>query len=133
MTATPLDFLRATLDAAQAEAEAARDAAGSADWEAFPDWGGVSACGPQGLMTLKGSQDSLEPQLAAYVAAHDPAAVLRRIAADRELIALHASDHECSVYDDNGEIDNYAYILESETCSTVQLIAEGWGWTGETG
>ena len=27
------------------------------------------------------------------------------------------------------DIDHYAFVLESEACDTVRLLAEGWGWT----
>lgn len=52
-----------------------------------------------------------------------PAAqVLRRVAAMRRVLDLHDRDHECSVFDDHGEVDNCAWILKGDACSTVRLM-----------
>lgn len=79
-----------------------------------------------------GSYEGLS--MAEHVVRHDPEAVLRRCAVDRRILELHAGDHECSIYDQTspGDIDHYAYVLESETCDTVRLLAEAYGWKEET-
>jgi hypothetical protein len=69
-------------------------------------------------------------QALAHIAANDPESVLRRCAADRKLLRLHGGRaHECSVFDRQGDVDNCAWIPESDVCSTIHLVAEGYGWT----
>lgn len=137
MTTGPLAFLHATLDAVQAEAEAARPGPWAV-WSAHHnvavvhDSGQRSGSGlPLGPLVVSASSDHALPD-AVHIARHNPAAVLRRIKADRKLIAMHVGDHECWVYDPTGETDRSTFVLTGETCSTVQLLAEGWGWTEKT-
>jgi hypothetical protein len=67
---------------------------------------------------------------AEHIARHDPARVLRRVAADRRILDLHEGDHECSTIrrgvDYEGvpyeEIDNCTWVLDGD-CSTVRLMA----------
>lgn len=69
---------------------------------------------------------------AEHVALHDPAAVMRRVAADRQILAEHARVAwgvfclRCA--EDGGpERGPAAY-----PCRTVLLLAQAWGWTEET-
>lgn len=76
------------------------------------------------------------PQLE-HAALHDPAAVLRRVAADRKILAAHPSTENvrdirgprfgcrtCHHWDDQTEGRGY--------CDTITALAEGWGWTGSS-
>lgn len=78
------------------------------------------------------------PQLE-HAALHDPAAVLRRVAADRKVLAEHQpGDNESGIYDTecsrcwdlDWTIDRSgAYGAMPWPCPTVRALAEGWGWT----
>jgi hypothetical protein len=70
-----------------------------------------------------------------HIAANDPAAVLRRCAADRKILAIHRyaggnswdqyACHGCG-YDDTG------YLVDhTNDCETLQALAEGYGLTEE--
>lgn len=138
-TTIHLTFLRATLDAAQAEAEAATagpwwynpgkqwlgpeafERYDLAKGEEFVGYGGphpftgaVAATGP--------ASDPQAMADARFIARHNPAATLRRIAANRKLIAdlarIIGGD-----YIDDGELPLAEHVL--------QLIAESWGWAEE--
>jgi hypothetical protein len=73
---------------------------------------------------------------AGHIALHDPAAVLRRVAAERELLAAHRSvrgqgfDGYRFVGIDAcascGTAEEYAVPWP---CRTVLLLAKAWGWT----
>lgn len=67
-----------------------------------------------------------------------PAAVLRRVAADRQILAEHQPLDEgglgalrCSVCAVQPGGDHYLYRVPWP-CRTVLLLAEGYGWTGES-
>lgn len=87
----------------------------------------------------------MDGSLADHIALNDPASVLRRCAADRKLIALHAvvPDHgrftegECPP-DCDGEhtvppvcfsCRTYAGDPVQSPCATLRVVAEGYGWT----
>jgi hypothetical protein len=139
----PLAFLRAAHAAAQVEAEAARDVdyAQCGVWEArgpYPaasgEVDGVSR--PRGnLRAAIGKDDifldaELPWGLVPHMARHDPAAVLRHIAADRKILDLHDMAHECSSTDwITRQHDSCCWIPEGEHCDTILALAEGWGWT----
>jgi hypothetical protein len=71
----------------------------------------------------------------AFVAGNDPAAVLRRCAADRKILAIHSyaggnswdqyACHGCG-YDDTGYLVDHA-----NDCETLLALAEGYGLTEE--
>ncbi len=48
--------------------------------------------------------------------------LLDDLAAKRRIIDLHSGDHECSVYDHHGDVDNFAWVTGS-ACSTMCLLA----------
>jgi hypothetical protein len=58
-----------------------------------------------------------------HIARHDPARVLREVAANRAVAELHNGSHECSTYDHNGDIDNCTWIGGWEACSTLRHLA----------
>ena len=130
-------WLRKAMDAAQADAEAAAKETGSADWE-YQAHGSLDALGPSGFMVAVGSQDYLDPAPGRFMAANDPAAVLRRIAADRKILAAHpyttrvvnpvdgshSAGFGCETcHDWDGVPEGRGW------CDTVRLLAEGYGWT----
>lgn len=159
MTADPLAFLHATLDAVQAEAEAAT----KGPWFAheYIDY----ACGFEATIgTGHGRQADDKTDVighgyegggvqkladAVFIARHNPATVLRRIAADRKQLALHAvvpdhgrfSERDCSQAGCDGDhwqspvcrsCRNYAGDPVEAPCATVEILAESWGWTAKT-
>lgn len=73
---------------------------------------------------------------AQFIAASSPDVVLRRVAADRQILAEHApggmaeerDETECRVC--SGPTPGFSGSWPSATpCRTVLLLAEGWGWT----
>jgi hypothetical protein len=141
VTTTPLAYLHATLDAVEQEAEAARPGPWTV-WNAHHnvavvhDSGQRSGSGlPLGPLVVSASSDHALPD-AVHIARHDPAAVLRRIAADRKILAAHPITRDvrdiritrfgcrtCHKRDDR--VDGRGY------CDTLIALAEGWGWTEE--
>lgn len=72
-----------------------------------------------------------------HFALHGPESVLRRCAATRKLLALHAPQQDGSGFPDGMQCrtcsqdggDGYQYLVPYP-CDTVRTIAEGYGWTG---
>jgi hypothetical protein len=131
----PLAFLRDALDAAEARAEAARDG-DSGEWFVGDKWNVYR-------VENEAPHDEIEEnRLVVYgnvcaqsehIVANSPAAVLRRIAADRKILALYEKAHA------EYPADGHAYDWESDTGrartaaleEAIRVLAEGWGWTGE--
>lgn len=68
----------------------------------------------------------------AHVVLNDPSSVLRRCAADRKLLKLHGCvNHDCVVIDDDGDHDRWVEFYSYEACPVIELLAEGYGWTGD--
>jgi hypothetical protein len=68
-----------------------------------------------------------------HIALHDPAAVLRRVAADREQLAEHADKSgACAVCVDRAHSGPGRWALIVYPCRTVLLLAQAWGWTEAT-
>lgn len=158
MTADPLAFLHATLDAVQAEAEAATKGPWFAHEYIDYDCGFEATIG-----TGRGRQADDKTDVighgyegggvqkladAVFIARHNPAAVLRRIAADRKLLERHEAiecrefgcdcDSCCATcrWTDSDERGTEPPRLYPDPhvypCPTVRLLATGWGWAGET-
>lgn len=135
MTTDPLAWVRAEMDAAEKVAETAAECAWSPHWEYDYMVKEIRDLNNGGTLAT-----IYHPEIAAHVEAHDPAAVLRRTAADRKQLELHADDGhgDCATCGINAGIveTNYMAITErgsvTHPCPTVLLIAEGWGWTEET-
>ncbi|MDH6448156.1 hypothetical protein M2155_000564 [Streptomyces sp. SAI-119] len=78
--------------------------------------------------------DQMQPGAAAQAVAHDPAAVLRRCAADRKILADHtALGFDGSVHCDGCGIDYESGPLVENVndCPTLLALAEGYGLTPE--
>ncbi|MFJ2202455.1 DUF6221 family protein [Streptomyces violaceusniger] len=68
-----------------------------------------------------------------HIALNDPETVLRRCAADRKILELHGGrGHWCVVIDTDGDVDEFAKLYDSDVCTTVRLLAEGYGWPMQT-
>jgi hypothetical protein len=68
---------------------------------------------------------------AEHIALNDPASVLRRCAADRKLLNLHAGKmHSCPATDETDYLDEWTEFDHSQACPVILLLAEGYGWTG---
>ncbi|WP_435606565.1 DUF6221 family protein [Streptomyces ardesiacus] len=129
MTAQGEDIL-AWLETAISERETAARAASEGPWEetGIGDYGWTVSA-PTGALFETDDTDQGRADTH-YIALNDPESVLRRCAADRKLLGLHGGRaHECSVFDRQGDVDNCAWIPESDVCSTIHLVAEGYGWT----
>jgi len=117
---TLIDFLTAQLDEEQRPAEAASPGPWHTDEE------GEEVCAVDGIVTaeafaLSGNQTRAT---AAFIAANNPSRALAEIAAKRAILKLHARAHECSVIDEQGDIDPCYWVMETESCSTVALLAQ---------
>lgn len=141
----PVEFLRTALDAA---AEAARLAAAvdPSPWyedvsdgtytrqrEGLDSVGLVRAADNVGLWDRESSDAlSMAGVTTTHIALHDPAAVLRRIAADRKQLELHAEnpyDPGCCGTCTVNEKGWAAPVASEVPCATIRNLAEGWGWT----
>lgn len=67
---------------------------------------------------------------AAHIALNDPASVLRRVAAERKLAALHVPV-PCPDHDDLLRLPVCKYCEWEWPCQHIELLAEGHGWTDE--
>lgn len=151
MTDGPLAFLRATLNVAQAQVEAATKGPWEAEGDDPTDDTVYSVCEDPDLV---GQQVAFTRGAQSYanmvhVAANDPCAVLRRIAADRAQLELHAAVPDHGRFSERGCTDsgcdgdhpeppvcrscrNHAGDSTEAPCRTVEILAEGWGWSGRT-
>lgn len=146
MTTDLLAWLRAEMDAAEAEAEAAA---------AYNDGAEHDVQGPPGTWVLLADEaffgsghpgGAIGPRigyanhvvLGQHIARHDPAATLRRIKAERKAVDLHvpmqgdAPGGGGTVCATCANVSREEVEGEPYPCTTVRLIAEGWGWTEET-
>ena len=135
--ADPVVWLRAALDAAERGAQAAAKRAWSPHWEYDSS--------VRQIRDLNNGNELANiyfPEIGNFSAANDPAAVLRRITADRKILAEHtddgygsckrcAGDHEDDC--ECGTVSGY-HLREhlDYPCATMRLLAEGYGWTEET-
>ncbi|MDJ0342264.1 DUF6221 family protein [Streptomyces sp. H10-C2] len=129
MTAAMLAFTHAAMDAAQRIAEAAS----GNEWLVAADNDGS---GNAWVMNEDMHLLETEEPTARHIARHDPAAVLRRIAADRRLLELHADDYGfCAVCaratEETNSLGHAFHDSLPYPCTTARLIAEGYGWTEE--
>ena len=121
MTAQGEDILAWLDDAISLrEQKARRLGGGPFEVKTYP-WGGTY---------LEGAE--LHEDEIAHIVLHDPASVLRRCAADRELLELHGGRaHSCPAYDYDGDLDEHARFYNHEVCPVVQHLADGYGWTAK--
>ncbi len=141
-------WLRETLDAAQEDAEAAT----CGPWHVTEYVAGSDYGFDAGVGTAPGEVDVVghgyegggceRVQDARHIARHSPVAVLRQIAADRELLddllaethhVLHEDSwYRCSAANRAGERYNDQRCdcgRDDRVERRVRLLAEGWGWT----
>jgi hypothetical protein len=134
MTAQGEEFL-AWLDAAITRREETAKAASPGPWEStgIGDYGWTVSVRRRdgGLETDDSDQGRYDVE---HVVLHDPQSVLRRCAADRKLLELHAGrGHSCPAYDYDGDLDEHAKFYNHEVCPVVLHLADGYGWTaGQT-
>ncbi|MFJ8006098.1 DUF6221 family protein [Streptomyces fagopyri] len=141
-------WLREAMGAAQRRAEGAARETGGAEWE-YQAHGSLDATGVAGGMVAVGSQDYLPPATGQFMAANDPAAVLRGIAADRALLDDVLAEKHFVLEEDCWYTCGAATEEHDggDTCDTgrrgkpcdcgrdarvarrVQLLAERYGWT----
>jgi hypothetical protein len=153
MTTDPLEFLRAALDARQEQAKAAAELCGCHPPASSWVFGDEETDGrilvkdePHPGVKRKigrrwnGSYEGMH--MAQHVIANDPAAVLRRIAADRKILELHAPVPSPSdgPYDppvticrtcshDLWAVDPAGTSSDWYPCDTVRALAVGYGWS----
>jgi hypothetical protein len=58
-----------------------------------------------------------------HIARWDPERVLVECDTKRKRIELHSGGHECSVFDQNDEVDSCRYVHAGDYCSTLLLEA----------
>ena len=113
-------WLREAMDAATRRAEAAAAETGSAEWEyraaQFTHFT-LNATGSPGFMVA--DVDYLDPAPGKFMADNDPAAVLRRIAADRKTL------DDCDDVLHDFVFGAFRKLAED----TVRNLADGYGWT----
>ncbi|MFE2486039.1 DUF6221 family protein [Streptomyces mirabilis] len=135
-------WLRETMDAAEADAEAATPGPWSVRPQ--PDTGEnweIATTGREQRWVIgaEGGGGVYDKPDADHIARHDPAAVLRRIDRDRKILAEHADNgygecKTCSIPDGTVEVNGIEYEMLAHApspCTTVRNLAEGWGWTEE--
>ncbi|MEV7034615.1 DUF6221 family protein [Streptomyces sp. NPDC093272] len=148
-------WLRETMGAAWSDAEDATPGA----WHVTEYTAGSDYGFDAGVGTAPGEVDVVghgyegggceRVQDARHIVRHQPAAVLRRIAADRKMLDLHAivPDHGRFSERDNCERSgcdgdhwqppvcrscrNYAGDPIEAPCPTIENLAEGYGWKGD--
>ncbi|MER8002992.1 DUF6221 family protein [Streptomyces sp. NPDC095613] len=77
------------------------------------------------------ASSEMDADLADHLALHDPESVLRRCAADRKLLELHAGRmHSCPAKDETGYLDEWTHFGGAYACPVLELLAEGYGWPG---
>ncbi len=117
------DWLTQIWDEQEKLARAAQDDAPSLTWEAEKVYDGVYTIQlgpsehPDNDSYDVGWDVRMPREIARYIAANDPASVLARIAADRQILAMHTGNHECPSVE-----DNCGWVTD-DRCSTVRLLA----------
>ncbi|MFI1580031.1 DUF6221 family protein [Embleya sp. NPDC020630] len=120
MTDDLVAFLRARLD------EAAHDANAAAS-EIGPDWyydaeSGSVASRREHDMVATGAQDQLGPERGAHIARHDPARVLRDVAARRRIVENYTK--VCGYGRGGYTPRDEAYVLaEGALATTIKILA----------
>lgn len=101
-------------------------------WGVGSGW--VVSANDEGLWDCEGSGTlCMTADTGRFVAANDPASVLRRCAADRQLLNLHGDrSHSCPAKGANGFPDEWTEFGRADICPVVQLLGESYGWNSET-
>lgn len=133
-------WLRETMGAAQRDAEAATAATGGPHWHGSDSGLYSNDVSNHPGPFLADVYGYTAPEVVAHTARHDPAAVLRRIAADRKILAAHpyttrVINPGCGLQSAGFGCENchnWDGVPEGRgNCATVLALAEGWGWTEE--
>lgn len=121
MTDDLVTFLHARLN--EDEQTAQRGFSGQADPE--NGWGAHRPEGQRHTTITPHVGIIHEAVQADHVIRWNPARVLAEVEAKRQMIRLHActEGHECSTLDRNGEVDHCAWVMDSEACTTLRLLA----------
>ena len=99
-----------------------------ADWEEVKAADGIAVAD---VFALSGRQLRATGE---FIAANDPAAVLRRCAADRKILELHCyagGSYEPYACDGCGHDDLGANVDHCNDCGTLQALAAGYGITDD--
>ena len=98
-------------------------------WEASGDYFEITD--DSGLLVA----DQVQPGAAGLIVRHDPAAVLRRCAADRKILGIHkpaGGDWNSYACDGCGIDSEYGHDVDhTNDCETLLALAEGYGLTPE--
>lgn len=115
------DRLRTAIDAEEARAHALPPF----PWRVFPD-GDDQVLAADDLPVAEAFALSSNQQrlVAEHIARHDPAAVLRRCAADRKILDLHAT--ALAWYEGNQGVDPDPSEVNT-LCTVVEALAEAYG------
>lgn len=98
------------------------------DADAYSSGAGVSDERDETIVYDEGGRPNTAQPV--HIALNDPASVLRRCAADRQLLSLHGDrSHSCPAKGANGFPDEWTEFGRADICPVVQLLAEGYGWT----
>lgn len=128
MSGGPVAFLNATLDEAEKTALAAKGD-GDGVWERdgipFLDDSRIEDRSRGRVIVYDEGAPTQEE--ADHIVRHDPAAVLRRITADRKQLARHRDDGngKCVECGQGYELADWG---PDAPCDTIRDLAEGWGW-----
>lgn len=133
MSSDPVVFLRQALDQAEGLARA------TTVYQPYDEWDAVGvaddddigrSCWEVVLIARPAVRSPSARSLMQHIAANDPAAVLRRVAADRKILEAHhrsgKSCPRCSLGAEDGRV-----VYELDPCETLRLLAAGWGWEEE--
>lgn len=135
MTDSLPDRLRAAIDAEEAQAHALPPF----PWRVFPDDDDqVLAADDLPVAEAFALSSNQQRLVAEHIARHDPAAVLRRCAADRKILDLHRNDGgNCStcrgeperevLWDGTDETWSWTSPPVEFPCGTVRALAEAYG------
>ena len=123
-----LAWLETAITAREDLARAAADEEQDASWSDGGEYGESVYTGGVASAVVAGPWGHLPDATRKYIAANDPASVLRRCAADRKLLELHAQDSLPNGIDLD-ECRTCGGVNEPWPCPTLLTLAEGYGWT----
>jgi hypothetical protein len=131
------DILAWLETAITARETAAREAAEATDasWTDGGTYGESVHTKDHGYTVAVGPWGDMDDEVRFFIAANDPASVLRRCATDRKLLELHAPTKGYNTHGGSytacsacGTSEEYPVRFP---CPTVRVVAEGYGWTGD--
>lgn len=140
MSLDPVDFLNAALDEAEKTALAAKgDGDGVWERDGIPFLDDSRIEDPSRGRVIVYDEGAPTQEEADHIVRHDPAAVLRRITADRKILVLHTAPHTVGdgfCVEEDGECtrrgEDECTACGQQPCDTVIALAEGWGWGEES-